>query len=217
MPSPTCLVSPKLPSEAFLKRALQLQLHLAEQPASFRAWYAARHTPASRPHTTARSGRAGPRCPCLALASSSGIETTTTAPQPRVEQIPHGVAEHVETVHGNRQAKTRPESQPWRHLHVETPLPAEHTPPARNLGRQTESQEAQGSLSHNHRTDVDAEYDDYRRRNIGQDMSNEYSPFCIANRLCHLKIGVLLYTNNSASHYSRAADSSRYPQDQYYL
>ena len=47
----------------------------------------------------------------------SGTETTT-APQPRVEQIPHGVAEHVEAVHGNRQAKTRPESQPWRHLHV---------------------------------------------------------------------------------------------------
>ena len=31
----------------------------------------------------------------MALASASGIEATTTAPQPRVEQIPHGVAEHT--------------------------------------------------------------------------------------------------------------------------
>ena len=39
------------------------------------------------------------------------------AARPRVEQVPHGVTEHVQTVNGNSQGKTRPERQPWRHLH----------------------------------------------------------------------------------------------------
>ncbi len=41
--------------------------------------------------------------------------TALTAPQPGVEQVSQGVAENVEGVNDNRQAKTRPESQTWRH------------------------------------------------------------------------------------------------------
>ena len=37
--------------------------------------------------------------------------TALTAPQPRIEQIPHGVTEHVEGVDDNGQAKSRPERQ----------------------------------------------------------------------------------------------------------
>ena len=41
--------------------------------------------------------------------------TALTSPQPGVEQVSQGVAENVEGVNDNRQAKTRPESQTWRH------------------------------------------------------------------------------------------------------
>ena len=52
-----------------------------------------------------------------------GTRPPATAPQPRVEQVAHRIAEHVETVNGNSQGKTGPESQPWRYLHELTPLP----------------------------------------------------------------------------------------------
>ena len=45
--------------------------------------------------------------------------------QPRVKQVTHRIAEHVQTVNGYRQTKTGPESQPWRLLHVFAPLPTE--------------------------------------------------------------------------------------------
>ena len=79
-----------------------------------------------------------------------GIEPTTATPEPRVEQVAHGIAEHVEDVHDNRQAETGPERQPGGYLHVRTSVSAEHPSPARNLGGQTESQEAQGRLGHDH-------------------------------------------------------------------
>ena len=98
-------------------------------------------------------------------------KTALTAPHPRVEQVPHRVAEHVGGVDDNRQAKSWPERQPWRHLHVATPFTAEHGTPVRNLGWQTESQEAQSSRGDNYPPDVDAEDDDDGRYNIGQHMS----------------------------------------------
>ena len=64
-----------------------------------------------------------------------------------IEQIPEGVAEHVEGVDDKRQAKPRPESQVWRHLHELTPVPAEQTSPLRNRGWQTVSEEAQRRLA----------------------------------------------------------------------
>ena len=39
----------------------------------------------------------------------AGIKAAATTPQPRVEQVPHGVAEHVQTVHDNCQAQPRPD------------------------------------------------------------------------------------------------------------
>ena len=48
-------------------------------------------------------------------------------------------------------------------------------------------------------------------------MADKRSPFRGANRLCGLKIDILLYTDDRASHYSRAADASGYTQDDYYL
>ena len=55
--------------------------------------------------------------------------TSRATSQPRVEQVAHRVAEHVQTVHDNCQAEAGPQSQPRRHLHVLAPLPAEHAAP----------------------------------------------------------------------------------------
>ena len=73
--------------------------------------------------------------------------TALAAPQSWVEQIPEGIAEHVEGVDGNRQGKTGKESQPWRHLHVFTSFPAEQTSPPRNRGWEPVSEEAQRRLA----------------------------------------------------------------------
>ena len=89
------------------------------------------------------------------FAFRGGAITSLTTPQPWVEQIPHGIAEHVETVNENLQAKTRPESQPWGHLHVLKPFPAEHTTPAENLDGQSESEETQRGLGNDDATNVD--------------------------------------------------------------
>ena len=76
--------------------------------------------------------------------------TALTSPQPGIEQVSHGVAEHIKRVDDNCQAKTGPERQPGRLLHVSTSIPAEHASPAGNLGRQTISEKAQGGLGNNH-------------------------------------------------------------------
>ncbi len=59
-----------------------------------------------------------------------GAVTTLTTPKPGIEQVPHGIAEHVEGVDDNRQGKTGKERQPGRHLHVGASFPAEHATPA---------------------------------------------------------------------------------------
>ena len=48
-------------------------------------------------------------------------------------------------------------------------------------------------------------------------MAYVYSPLGRANRLGGLKIRILFYCDNGASDYSRAADSSCYPEHDYYL
>ena len=78
-----------------------------------------------------------------ALFAFPGTISSLTAPQPGVEQVPEGVAEHIETENDQRQAQPRPERQPWGTLHVLTSLLAEHSPPARNLGGHSESEKAQ--------------------------------------------------------------------------
>ena len=39
---------------------------------------------------------------------AAASETTAAASQPRVEQVPHGITQHVETVHHDRQAHPGP-------------------------------------------------------------------------------------------------------------
>ena len=56
--------------------------------------------------------------PCQPPYRGTGQALRFAAPEPGVEEVPHGVAEHVETVDGNSQGKTRPESQPGGLLHV---------------------------------------------------------------------------------------------------
>ena len=132
--------------------------------------------------------------------------TALTASQPRVEQIPHGVAEHVETENDHRQAKPRQESQRWRHFHESTPFPAEHTAPAGNLDGQTKSEEAQRSLSDNHPPDVDREDDDDRCHDIGQHMAGQDLTRGGAHSPGGQKIVILFDAVHRASHDSGAAD-----------
>ena len=142
-----------------------------------------------------------------------GAVTALSAPEPGIEQIPHGIAEHVEGVDDNRQGRTRPESQPWRQLHVFTPFPAEHTTPARNLQWQTESEEAQRGLGNDDPADVDGEDDDDGCHNIGQDMADQDLVRGGAHRLGCQKIVILFNTHHSASDDSGAVDTSGDPQE----
>ena len=143
--------------------------------------------------------------------------TALTASQSGIEQIAHGIAEHVEGVDDNRQAKPGPDCQPWGHLHVLTPFPTEQATPAGNARGQTKSEEAQGSLCHNHSPDVDGEDDDEGRDNIGQDMANEDLSCGGAHGLGCQKIVILFDSDHGASDHSGAADASSDPQDQYHL
>ena len=88
--------------------------------------------------------------------------TSLTAPQPGVEQIPHGIAEQVEAIDSHGQAQAGPERQPRRNLHVLAALATQHASPARDVRRQAEAQEAQRGLGDDDATDVDAEDDNER-------------------------------------------------------
>ena len=77
-------------------------------------------------------------------------DSAFATPEPWIEQVPHGVAEHVQAIDGNGQEEARPESQRRQDLHVLAPFTAEHTPPVRNPRGQTESEEAQRSLADNY-------------------------------------------------------------------
>ena len=125
--------------------------------------------------------------------------TALTAPQPGIQQIPHGIAEHVETVDDNRQAQAWPERQPRRRLHVSAPFPAEHPSPAGKVDGQTESQEAQRRLRQNHPPDVDGEDDDEGRHNIGQRMAHQDLGCGGAHSFGCQKIVILFDVNHGAS------------------
>ena len=58
--------------------------------------------------------------------------TAHTAPQPGIEQVPHGIAEHVEGVDDKRQTKPRRECQPRRLHLVFLTFPTQHAVPARS-------------------------------------------------------------------------------------
>ncbi len=139
--------------------------------------------------------------------------TALTASQPRIEQIPHGVPEHVESVNDNRQAEARPERQPWGHLHVLKPFPAEHPSPTGNLDGQSESEEAQRGLGNDDASDVDAEDDDDRRHDIGQHMADQDSAGRSAHGLGCQKIVILFDTDHGAADDSGATDASGYARD----
>ena len=136
------------------------------------------------------------------FAFSCGAVTSLPAPYPGIEQVPDGVAEHVEGVDGNRQGKTRPERQPGRLLHVLPPFPTEQTPPAGNLDGQPLSEKAQRGLGNDDTANVDREDDEDRRHNIGQDMADQdLAGRCTHGPSCQ-KIVILLNADHGASGYS---------------
>ena len=142
-----------------------------------------------------------------------GAVTALTSAQPGVEQVPEGVTEHVEGIDGNRQEKPRPERQPGRLLHVPSSFPAEQSPPTGNLDGQPKSQEAQRRLGNDDAADVDAEDDDYRRHDIGQDMADQDSAGRSAQGSGCQKIVILFDTDHGASNGSGTPDASGYAQN----
>ena len=139
---------------------------------------------------------------------AAASETTAATPQPRVEQVSHGVAEHVETEDGDSQAQTGPERQPRRYLHILASLPAEQTPPIRSPGRQTKSEEAQRSQSEDYAAYAHAEHYDHDRQDIRHHVSHECAQSRGANGVGRMKIHILFDADHGASDYSTAANAS---------
>ena len=81
--------------------------------------------------------------PLVADHRRSGAQATATAAQPRVEQVAHRIAEHVEPINDNGQENSRSDRQPGGHFHVLASFPAEQSSPTGNPDRQSESEEAQ--------------------------------------------------------------------------
>ena len=130
-------------------------------------------------------------------------DSPLAAPEPGVEEVPHGVAEHVETVNDNSQERPRPERQPWRHLHVLTPFPAEHTSPAQEspMADRIRGSSEKPQLRITPPT-VDAEYDDDDRHNIGHDMSDQCCGAGAPNCPRRQKVVILFNADNGASDHS---------------
>ena len=76
-----------------------------------------------------------------------GQESPLAAPEPGVEEVPEGVAEHVEAVDDQGQTRAGPEREPGRDFHELPTFLAEQTAPGRDLAREAESEEAQRGLS----------------------------------------------------------------------
>ena len=98
-------------------------------------------------------------------------------------------------------------------LHVPASFPAEQTSPAGNLDGQPESEEAQRRLGNDDPANVDAEDDDDRRHNIGQDMADQDQARGGAHRFGCQKIVILFDTDHGASDGSGTPDTSGYAQD----
>ncbi len=142
-----------------------------------------------------------------------GAVAALTALKSGVEQVPEGVAEHVEGVDDNRQEKPRPEGQPGGLLHEAAPFPAEHPSPAGHLDGQPESQEAQRRLGNDDPADVDAEDDDDRCHDIGQHMAGQDLTRGGAHSPGGQKIIILFDADHRPSHDSGAPDAASDPQD----
>ena len=61
------------------------------------------------------------------------------APEPRVEQVPDGIAKHVEPINDNSQEKSRPNRKPGGHFRILASFPGEQSSPTRSPDRQSES------------------------------------------------------------------------------
>ena len=143
-----------------------------------------------------------------------GAITALTAPQPGVEQIPHGIAEQVEAVDSHGQAQAGPERQPRRNLHVLAALATQHASPARDVRRQAEAQEAQRGLGDDDATDVDAEDDNERRSDIGQDMPPQGCGQGTAKGFRRQKVIILFNGDHRATHDAGTFHPTGDPQDQ---
>ena len=159
-----------------------------------------------------REGVEQPREESTFAFSRLSAVTALTAPQPGIEQIAHGIAEHVETVDDQRQEKSRPERQPGRLLHVLTPFPAQHTAPTGNLGGQPESEKAQRRLGNDDPANVDREDDDEGRHDIGQHMADQDLGGGDAHGFGCQKIVILFNADHRAADDSGAANATGDPQ-----
>ena len=72
-------------------------------------------------------------------------------------------------------------------------------------GGRPKPEEAQRRLRHDHATDVDAEDDDDRRRDVGQHVAQQRAPARAADRLRRLEVGVLLHPQHRAPRTTREA------------
>ena len=143
-----------------------------------------------------------------------GAVTSLTVLQPGIEQVSYRIAEHVEGVNDNRQEKSRPESQPRRHLHVQASFPAEHATPTRYLEGQPISEEAQRRLGNDNAANVYGEDDDDdRHHDIGQDMPDQDMARGGPHRSGCQKIVILFNAHHGASDDSGATNASGDPQD----
>ena len=139
--------------------------------------------------------------------------SAVTALQPGIEQVPHGVAEHVEGVDDNRQEQPRPEGQPRRLLHEAAPLPAEHAAPTGNLDGQPESEEAQRGFGNDDPANVDGEDDNDRCHDIGQYMAGQDLTRGGAHRPGGQKIIILFDADHCTPYDAGAPDAAGDPQD----
>ena len=147
-----------------------------------------------------------------ALGCVAGAELAASAAQARVEQVAHRIAQHVETVHHDRQAQPGPQRQPRRLLHEPPPLPAEHPAPARDLDGQPEAEKAQAGLGQDDTADVDAEDDDQGRHDIGQNVAHQDLSRRRADRPGGQKKVVALGGHHGASDHARAAHPAGDPE-----
>ena len=135
-----------------------------------------------------------------------GAVAALPAPQSGIEQVSHGIAEHVEAVHHDGQEDPRPHRQPRRHLHVPAPLSAQQAAPAGNVQGQPKAQEAQRGLGDDDGANGDAEDDDDGREHIRQHVVQHSAPTRIADGLRGLEVDVLLDADHGAPDHARVAD-----------
>ena len=98
---------------------------------------------------------------------AAGKNLLLPAPQPGVEQIAQGIAEHVEAEYCGAQRHPRPDGQPGGLIHVAQPLQAQHAAPGRMRWWHPEAEKAQRGLDEDEVAQANGGHHDDDRRHIG--------------------------------------------------